>query len=221
MRKKILGFSAVLFALFLLSGCAGAPAENEPPINAFELSEKCPKVCWMGIQPGVTTQSETLRILESSGQIDQRSVEKRESRLLFPWFVDKNKNLYYTVGIDIENDVVSWLSFLLFKNISLRDFILAFGEPDEISIARKDAPDDIYLYYILYYSEKQIMIEVLTWDFSGPQANDFPRFLGINLEFDGDKLPKWKGEKYAERKPWLGYGHIEEYLPGVTLPESP
>jgi hypothetical protein len=131
------------------------------------------------------------------------------------------KKLYYQVGIGTENDVVSALSFQLLKKISLGDLIAVFGEPSEISIADSDAPDAIYLYYILYYPEIQVMIDVHNYDYSGPQANDFPLFLGINLEFDGDKLPNWQARKYADRQPWLGYGHIEEYLPGVILPERP
>jgi hypothetical protein len=175
----------------------------------------------MEIQPGVTTRKEAWEFLQSSEQVDQKSIRSNESGFGFSWFVDRQKKFYYKVGIGTENDVVSALSFQLLKNIALGDLIAVFGEPSEISIADSDAPDAIYLYYILYYPEIQVMIDVHNYDYSGPQANDFPRFLGINLEFDGDKLPNWQGGKYADRQPWLGYGHIEEYLPGVILPEKP
>ena len=175
----------------------------------------------MGIQPGVTTRKEAWEFLQSSEWVDQKSIRSSEYGFGFSWFVDRQKKFYYKVGIGTENDVVSALSFQLFKNISLEDLIAMFGEPSEISIADSDAPDAIYLYYILYYPEIQVMIDGHNYDYTGPQANDFPRFLGINLEFNGDKLPNWQGGKYVDRQPWLGYGHIEEYLPGILLPKSP
>lgn len=98
---------------------------------------------------------------------------------------------------------------------------MVFGEPDEISISLEIPADAIYINYILYFSDIQVMMDVDTYVFSGPAASDSPKFLGINLEFDGDELAAWRAEKYAGRQPWLGYGRINEYLPGVILPESP
>ena len=119
MRKKMLIFSAILLVFSLLSSCTNTPAEDEPPINAFELSEQCPRVCWMGIQPGITTRKEAWEFLQSSEQVDQKSIRSSESGFGFSWFVDRQKKFYYKVGIGTENDVVSVLSFQLFKNIAL------------------------------------------------------------------------------------------------------
>lgn len=175
----------------------------------------------MGIQPGVTTRKDAWEFIQSSKQVDKKSIRSSESGFEFQWFFGKLKTSYLQVGIGTENGAVSALSFLLLNEITLDELITVFGEPDKISIAREDASDDIYLYYILYYPKIQVMIDVVTHDFSGPQAGDFPNFLGINPEFDGNKLPNWQARKYVDRQPWLGYGHIEEYLPGGTLPESP
>lgn len=214
-------FSYFLMLIFL-SSCAIPPArsgEGNFPITAFEFNEECPKVCWLGIQPGITTRSDAVAIISSSDHIVQESLQISESGLKFEWFTDRQKRSAAWVIVAIKNDRVHSLSFGILHPITVGDFIEVFGEPNEISIELIEAPDARFIYYVLYYPEIQVMIEVHNYDFSAPNVNDIPKGLSINRDFDDDRLPIWLSKKYADRQPWLGYGQTEKYL--LDKPPAP
>lgn len=209
-----------LITALLLSGCILEPDNNNFSINAFDLSEECPNVCWLRIQPNITLRDEAITILNSNSQVAQETLHIVESDLRFLWFTNNQTPHYSRIRVATDNSIVSSISFVNLYPITVGDFIMLFGEPDEISISLEVPPDAIYINYILYFSDIQVMMDVVTSDFSGPKASDSPKFLGINLEFDGDELVAWRAEKYTSRQPWLGYGHIKDYLPGQKLPRS-
>ncbi|HRQ21878.1 MAG TPA: hypothetical protein PLF42_00495 [Anaerolineales bacterium] len=214
MFQKISVYSSII--LILLSSCiytSSASEEDNFPITAFEFNEECPKVCWLGIQPSITTRSDAVAIISSSDQIVQESLQIRESGLKFEWFTDRQKRSAAWVIVAIKNDMVNSLSFGILHPITVGDFIEVFGEPNEISIELTEAPDARYIYYVLYYPELQVMIEAHNYNFSAPNASDIPKGVIINRDFDDDRLPIWLSKKYADRQPWLGYGQTEKYLP--------
>ena len=59
-------------------------------MTAFEYSENCPSVCWLGIHPGLTTLEEAMGRLKSSDQIskDFFVVSDNEIQTNF-WFIGK------------------------------------------------------------------------------------------------------------------------------------
>ena len=98
----------------------------------------------------------------------------------------------------------------------MNNFIRLVGEPDEIYINLATAPGATYIQYMTYYDTERIMIAVSPGSRNGPDPNDLVYALFLNTEFDRANLLA-EGENF---QPWLGYGHLKDYLPGVQTPPT-
>jgi len=232
----------LLFLLFMLVSCAPAPKptptsipvptpipassihnlrqEYPPSIEAFDTSEKCPHICWLGINPGVTLAEEAHLLLRASNQIDQERFHASPDGIRIYWFTEKQKTDY--VEIDISNVIgrVETITFSQLTPFTMNDLVNLFGEPDEISI-RVDKPADAeYVSYMVYYTKKKTIMWIMPGSSTGPQPTDhYIQQLVLSTEFK--TLPPSLLADYDNyRQPWLGYGHFENYLPGLATPVS-
>jgi len=206
MKKIFIG----LF-LLLLTSC-----QSSSPIEAFDVSKNCPHVCWLGINPGVTTEADTKAILNKSNQIKQRSIIEDESGIQAEWYpVNSFPN---RVGITIENGFAKQISISNVYPLTVGDLVSLFGEPDEIGISINLAADATYVDYILFYSTWQSAIFAFTINNNGPDPKDTIDILMLIDKLDLNNSPKWLVEKYVIRQPWLGFGHLKDYFPGRNIP---
>ena len=224
--KKALVLS---FAL-LLACCTPAPYPSETPANsqstypttdwsryhllldAFDASEKCPHLCWLGINPGVTTKDEVRHLLRASEEIDQKEYHVDTNGIYTNWYYESTKELFAYVHIECANDVVSTIYLYFMAPIKISDFVKLLGEPPQISVSIENEPDTVFVNYSLYYPSRKIFVESTVWDKTGPTPSDMVRELSINAKFDDEHL---------KLQPWLGFGHLQEYLPGQKLPPIP
>lgn len=212
----------MILMLVFLTGCQSVSNNiTNQPIQAFEISEKCSHVCWLGINPSITSVEDAEALLRASNQIDQKTIVGSGDNIQVLWFTDKTKNLYSYVYLTYRKGLVQTIDFSTLSNFTLNDFTAFFGEPDEITIQVEQAPHGWISTYTLYYSASKTMIYTLSGGLEGPNPNDFIDDLSLNAEFDGSDLPPWRADDYENRQPWLGYGHIEDYLPGLELPIEP
>ncbi|MBT7190806.1 MAG: hypothetical protein HN916_11490 [Anaerolineae bacterium] len=212
----------VILLLFLLLCCmltigVGKEVFFRQPIKAFELSEECPNICWLGIHPGTTTTEETLDFLFTSNLIDRDSIVMSSDGIRVAWVTQVTNIHMGYVGIAFEEELVTVVSGSL-SQVTVGDVIQLLGEPDEISFELIIPPDSAqYILYMLHYSSPKAMFEVdPVGHIVGPASDDSVNIFYINAS--GEPISNWKVDAYKNRQPWLGYGHLEEYLPEEDIP---
>ena len=134
-----------------------------PVSSSFTYNQECPHVCWLKINPGVTTVEETKTILNSSSQIDQTSYIEDDTGLRLEWYSDIRQSLPIRVGIVSENEVVQKLYFDFNTIVKIREFIDLMGEPDEISVKQELWVDGVNTDYIIYYTSMSACIFPILW----------------------------------------------------------
>jgi len=218
-----------LIFLFLTS-CAPATASPPPeyasplpPIpmsSAFVYTKECPHVCWLGINPGVTTTEDALVLLTSSSQIDQSSyIDDNETGIRVEWHTKQMGVNPIRVGMVYENGIVNSINFYFGIYVKLQEFIDLIGQPDEISISKNAAEMPRYMNYAVYYTSINALIFVNTTDMTGPDIDDSVTILYLNITPDeATPLSFMSGQNL--RQPWLGFGHLEEYLKNRPSPNE-
>lgn len=176
-------------------------------------------MCWLGINPGVTTATDAEAILKASSQIDKDTIQMDNDGIRTTWFTGSNNTSYWRVGILIEKDLVKSISFGGgMEDFRVDDLVKLLGEPDEISISLRKAADADYIEYVIYYIPEKTSLLAMSGGRLGPDPQDRVTLLSLNVEFSDANSPKWMTEEYNLRQPWLGYGHFNDYLPGATPP---
>jgi hypothetical protein len=183
------------------------------PINTFQFNEHCPHLCWLGINPGVTTSQDAIKILSLTNHIDQESLQVSSSQSYEAvWYAGPAKVSKTTVYMDLKNGLVWTISF---DNppFSLSDFMNLIGKPDEIRFMVMRTAETTEVIYAIYFSSARVMIE--SGDQSGPEPGNSIVELWLNMDFSNTTFPP---PTWGAIQPWLGYGHIKDYLPRVGIP---
>lgn len=211
-----------LVTFLLIASCSPSPSPTPditPSLDAFEFSEWCPDMCWLGIKPGYTTEEGAREMLIASDQIAEGEIHELDSSIHVDWFSTMEKTFTSNAFIIFRDGLVQRISFTILRPFTIQDFINLLGEPDEISLSLEEPPDAYpYIIYTLYYNTTQTRISAPTSIKTGPNPIDNIDLLTINADFDDQDLPTWMIEDYRNRQPWLGYGHLEEYFPDQMLP---
>jgi len=204
------------FLLLLLIGCAPVDKrrsrENYPSVetNAFEYSQQCAHLCWLGINPGITTKEEAGAILRASNRIDQKTFHRSDDGIETFWFFEKTKTLKAEVLVSFESGLVKSIQLTNLIPFILNDFVEILGAPDEISIDVGSSPHgEELITYDIYYHSKIIVSPITRGEWNGPDPNDYVSMIFLNTE-----------NTVQDRQPWLGYGHLQEYLPGQNRPAN-
>jgi hypothetical protein len=204
-----------LFLVFLVS-CQLTPSRITgnpfvPQLEGFDFGQSCPHGCWLGMNPGITKVDKAKAILQASNQIDKSQYLIYPDGIITSWRPENLKNAICTVGVHFEKGVVDTL-YLTNVPYTVNDFVRTMGQPDIIRIKVQRAIVDSVAYAI-YFSSRKVMVEVLYADWTGPAPNDRGTVL-LNVKPDLPTSPV----DWGESQPWLGYGHIRDYLPGVEIP---
>jgi hypothetical protein len=181
--------------------------------NVLGIDVNCPRLCWNGINPGVTSAAEARAILGIG--------------LLKQWDDDK-------VGqVTIENDLVKSIyisSSSSELDFRMNDFIQVLGDPAEIRIEVFPGIECPFGSFFVYYPSRKLTLYVSSFrNADGPDWQDYPAGMVLNTEFDDNAFyndvlmhfwidPLDKKNHPFKRQPWLGFGHIHDYLSGRSLP---
>jgi hypothetical protein len=178
----------------------------------------------MKINPGVTTMEEATTLLIASDQIDQQSIQNTEYGIAVKWLMGPKNTSYAWVKIYASDNGIDVKSITIGRLFpyTVKDIIDFLGEPDEISIALRIEPDARYLDYALYYTSLNTFFYAGTrGKMIGPDPNDYIEDMYLDTNLDDKNLYPWIIIDNGNRQPWLGYGHLDEYLPGVEIPKTP
>jgi hypothetical protein len=211
----------LILALLFLASCKRLDLEStkvHPLINAFEYSDKCPLACWMGIHLGTTTAKEALTILEASSQIIPGSLKILDNELRGQWFSTRETTAESVFYIVLSKGFAESIVFSSLYAFTMANFTKLFGDPSEMTIWVEDSPDGPYLTYVVFYSSPKIAIlgDPLG-SFSGPSSGDQIQNLWINMDYE--TVEATVVDEGNHRQAWIGYGHLQEYLPGFVVPE--
>ena len=89
---------------------------------------------------------------------------------------------------------------------------MTFWEPQEISLNPVVAPDSTYTDYIVYFGPPKVIAYVMAMGKDGPAAQNYVDVLFLNLDVSDPSAPRWVLQHNQLRQPWLGFGHLKEYL---------
>ena len=154
----------------------------------------------------------------ASNQINHEKLFQRsDTGLLTLWFTDETKTYYSYVGLTFEGNLVKSIEFNLLTPFKMNYFISLFGEPDTIIIDLDHTIDGGNLVnYAVYIPHSKVSLSVYPGSWDGPNPEDPIRSMTINAEFTYSIFLK-----KVKQQPWLGYGHLKDYLPGQELPTGP
>ena len=181
----------------------------------------CPHFCWNGINPGVTSAAEARAILGTDLEKD-------------------SDDGFNTGSVTIENDLVKSI-YIRSKGSSaigfvfMSNFIELLGDPAEIRIEWFPGMHcDPSGSYFVYYPSRKLTLFVKYSPPDGPDLRDDISAMVLNSEFDegafdngsmdNDTIslfspyPLDKTKHPFKRQPWLGFGHIHDYLSGRSWP---
>jgi hypothetical protein len=204
----------LIYALMLLTvACNQAKPYNQPLAH----DAACPTICWFGINPGVSTIKDVESILGSTNQITDVT-DNPYSGLSVKWQTGNPDYFSSRVEISFGNDIVDSISFSPYP-LRLGELIEKIGPPEEISLVQEPSPDGgIFTVYIAYFPSMNSLLRVDSPIEIGPSEDDIIDLLIINIIPEDSSAPYWVTNHQAYRQPWLGFGHLEEYLKNRPMP---
>ena len=193
----------VLLFLIFCTGCQLLPDSGIlnslfPFAAGFDAGEKCPYLCWLGINPGVTTEVQAKAILAASSQIRPIPLPPTD-KLLMRWGPQNFNDVDHVVEIYFEKGLVKTINFTGVP-YKLGDFVKLMGQPDKIRISVVRSRFDAA--YLVFYSSRRVMIDVT--DSTGLEPEDSVGSLYLNSDFD--KIPP---SIWGPDQPWPGYGDLK------------
>lgn len=179
-------------------------------VQVFDGSEKCPHMCWLGINPGVTTADEAAALVKASDQVEP-NMEITDTGIVAKWHTEKTKKLTASVYVRFDPDqhVVKSIAITDMSPFRLKDIILLIGEPSGINIDMNIYGDVMEMPYGAYYFTRDVLIGAESAD-QGLHPNDPVTSLILNVAYNKDIF-----------RPWVGYGHLAEYFAGKEVHEHP
>ncbi len=190
-----------------------SPEDRVNILSSLEYDKKCPHGCWLGINPGVTTENEAMSILKASAEIEQDSYVQYDDYTYMKWFMEKTPGYEFPIQIVFENNLVQRIYITNIIPVSISDLFKIFGEPSEINITYELPPDTPrFVRYSVYYPQQRIQIDVAPAFWNEPVPYDLVRNLSLNVEYHPVSTIS------AALQPWLGFGHLKDYLPGIEIP---
>jgi hypothetical protein len=148
LRLALLPLLFTSAALFFIH----AQPYDDQVVHAFLQADGCTNICFMGIQPGVTTPQQALSQLRSTDMISRVGVS--ESLETVAWFWNKNRSSMMDdtqiPSLFYDRDEIS--SIRLYTRIRLGDLLLELGPSGNHRVAiRQTVPYDSYnvdLYFL-------------------------------------------------------------------------
>jgi hypothetical protein len=224
-RKKMNTFIKVILitiTTLLITGCNSTDKTYNRSLEAFEFSENCPNVCFLGIKPSETTLLEARHILKNSPDIDQSTIsilhkgglkltenpndtailQMKEGDILQAiWTPTDNKEYGFYAHLRATNDRINHINARPVST-TIQDFINVIGEPDKIAVHVEVTPHaDYWISYSIFYSKWKLLISVFVGSIDGPKGEAEVHYVVLNQEINE-----------VDWKPWEGFEKMKVYM---------
>ncbi len=173
--------------------------DNHAPINAFKPGENCPNLCWMGIHVGTTSAGQAVTLLKNAKNIEQ--VQLFGSSIQAVWLHHGIQESETSVSLQFSNGVIESMSLHAFEFFNVGDLLSVLGEPDSLNI-HNDCGMDSCTDYLFYYSTFDTTVKVWPGGTRGLAPTDPVTEISVNMHKESPEY----------LQPWLGYGHLTDYL---------
>lgn len=180
----------------------------QPNVASLQSDEQCPHLCWLGINPGVTTPDEAHQLLSASDQIDP-NMEVTDTGIVAKWYTEKTRKLMASVYVRFDQGLVKSIALSEMSPFTLKDIVGLAGEPTGINIDMNITGDVMEMPYGAYYVSRAVLISADAAE-TGIHPNDPVRSLILNVPYNKDIF-----------RAWVGYGHLADYFKGKEVHQHP
>ncbi len=196
-RISILLFYSILFSS-LLYGCSD---KTKKPLDIGDggllSGDPCSAPCFLGINPGVTTEEQALAILSS--KLDVKSCVSWDTRNSGG---DRGIRCFNIIGITFnDQNLVNGVGFNPSQVITLNDIIGKYGNPDGVFVTASGIDNTPPIVALLYFNTENMIVYLP--EQNSTQYNLQPDILIESIQYleQSDYL-----FNFRSAKPWKGYG---------------
>jgi hypothetical protein len=199
--SSIIENSSILFKTFLLVTMALIiTACNNARFNIDDgglLSEKaCSPPCFARIIPGITSKSETIKILRDLGYWDNCSITKS---------IVCEENLVISIN---DNDTVRGIGFSPTTEITLEQVIGKYGEPDSVVVFFHEYPDWVKISVFFKNINARLDLDVQDGDIFTAKPSNEVTFIAYM-----DNISYENSIKQGQAQKWSGYREYKSTVP--------
>lgn len=143
------------FLLLLMAGIMWAACTPHVPPSFFDGT--CSPPCWAGIQPGITTYSESMGLLAANNSIEMNSINEfdrgNDHRVSWSFAGEDGGGIYF------DNDIVSLITLYYARDrLTLGEIIDKLGQPENYMPVYESS--EIF-YLTIYYLYPELGVVVL------------------------------------------------------------
>ncbi len=193
---KLLIYGSLL--LCLISAC-GDNNKNTLDIGDGGLlsGDPCSAPCFLGINPGVTTEEQALAIISS--KLDVMSCDRWDTRNRGG---DRGIRCSNIIGITFnDQNLVNGVGFSPSLVITLNDIIRKYGNPDGVFITASGIDNTPPIVALLYFNKENMIVYL-------PEQNSTQYNLKPDIQIESIQYLEQSDYLFNFRsaKPWNGYG---------------
>jgi len=210
-------------ALAVVCGCSPKPVSVQ---TGLLTGEPCAPPCWQGLTPGQSTEQELAVVLDTSEQVDPRSLRQESggcgqltywrNRDPFPSLSTQSgwTTNYACTSHKVLKVVMEYLGY----EVRLEQLLENYGPPDALRAQPAGVPERPYVEVSLYYPARGLMCQLELSDQDEPlrpetrviRAWYFAPTTLESLANPGSGVPFPPAEYAADAlQEWQGYGPVE------------
>lgn len=216
-------------SLIALTQCRPAVSESELLTIFQESRSGCSAPCWLGIVPGVSTESDFTAIVETTPSARFDDMKSRAYGLRFVQYTWRDRVAHSLMSLKLENDSASHVSIQTEPDITLQSAFEVLGAPQTYaSFASIGEQPRISLY--LFYESEGIVIEtfipqseipIIDCHFDLPPSTTIDQFYLIQPATAQEALDSLQGtlpSRLLIPHPWPGERNLELSIcpPGIA-----
>ena len=148
---------ALALCVLLLSGCVLVDTSVHGIDPDVLINQSCAGPCVPGVSPGVTTQSDAWKTVNSNASLSDCRQHDLRLQGGVQW-IDCNTG---ALSIVFDNDVVAWVTIIP-DALSVKQVVQRYGPPDHVVILPTSRPDEPYSSKaILAYNQMKLEISLV------------------------------------------------------------
>ncbi len=201
---------AIVFLLLL--GCSKKPTYQYDPntyIRKTLISDKCANPCWLGIEPGATSNVEHIKEVLAQFYGNENVFIPPKASQTVDWSI---KNTTFpqrgVIALNQDKRVVYTQVFFDENRITIDNLISAIGEPEYVLLIGYNSPQGFQCNAIwgVLYLQKGLEIMTDQTTKSAFKRSQIIDYIGIEVPSTLNDKHWWSDPTLAKTAKWKGYG---------------